>query len=291
MEERLQKVLAAAGVASRREAEKYITQGRVQVNGKYVTELGTKVDDFATITVDGKNIQRENKVYLLFYKPRGVVTTMHDPEGRPCIADYVEGVKERVYPVGRLDYNTEGLLLLTNDGTLDQRLTHPSHEVGKTYEVEVLGKVPQEKLDLLRIGVRLEDGLTAPALVELRGYDEERNFTTFTITIHEGRNRQVRRMCDFIGFPVRKLMRTQVGPLTLDGMKKGTYRRLDEYELTDLLEAAGMTEPMHYPIRRAPAEKKAEKPTKKFNKPSKKAEGENHGKGLRSSHRRTRRGR
>ena len=178
MEERLQKVLASAGVASRREAEKYILAGRVKVNGKIVKELGTKVGEKAFILVDGKPIKREKKAYYLFYKPRGVVTTMTDPQGRRTVADFAKDLPERVFPVGRLDYNTEGLLLLTNDGDLAQKLTHPKHEVNKTYRVTVPGLVPQDKLDLLRIGVKLEDGMTAPAIVTLIGYDNEKSNTT-----------------------------------------------------------------------------------------------------------------
>jgi len=240
MEERLQKVLAQAGVASRREAEEYITAGRVKVNGKVVKELGTKVGPDASIMVDGHPIRRERKTYLLFYKPRGVVTTMKDPEGRKTIADYVKDIPQRVYPVGRLDYNTEGLLLLTNDGDLAQAMTHPSHEVNKVYEVTVPGIVPQEKLDLLRIGVKLEDGMTAPALVDLTGYDYEKNLTRFNVTIHEGRNRQVRRMCDYIGFPVRYLRRVQMGTLTLDGLRRGDCRELFNEEIESLRLACGL---------------------------------------------------
>ena len=240
MEERLQKVLAQAGVASRREAEEYITAGRVKVNGKVVKELGTKVGPDAFIMVDGHPIQRERKTYLLFYKPRGVVTTMKDPEGRKSIADYVKDIPQRVYPVGRLDYNTEGLLLLTNDGELAQAMTHPSHEVNKIYEVTVPGIVPQEKLDLLRVGAKLEDGMTAPALVDLVGYDYEKNLTRFNVTIHEGRNRQVRRMCDYIGFPVRYLRRVQMGSLTLDGLRRGDCRELFNEEIEDLRAACGL---------------------------------------------------
>ena len=178
MEERLQKILAAAGVASRREAEKIITAGRVRVNGKVVTELGSKFDpDKVRIAVDGKPIKAETKAYYLFYKPRGVVTTMSDPQNRRSIADFVQDLPERVFPVGRLDYNTEGLLLLTNDGALAQALMHPSHEVNKTYLVKVPGIVHDDKLDMLRVGVKLEDGLTAPAVVNLRTYDHEHNFT------------------------------------------------------------------------------------------------------------------
>ena len=212
MEERLQKVLAAAGVASRREAEEYITAGRVKVNGKVVKELGTKVGPNAFITVDGHPVHRERKTYLLFYKPRGVVTTMKDPEGRKSIADFVKDIPQRVYPVGRLDYNTEGLLLI----------------------------VPQDKLDLLRIGVKLEDGMTAPALVNLMGYDYDKNLTRFTVTIHEGRNRQVRRMCDYIGFPVRYLRRVMMGPLTLTGLRRGDCRELFNEEIEELRAACGL---------------------------------------------------
>ena len=202
MEERLQKVLAAAGVASRREAEKYILGGRVKVNGKVVKELGTKVDEKCFITVDGKPIKRERKAYYLFYKPRGVVTTMSDPQGRRTVADYVKDLPQRVFPVGRLDYNTEGLLLLTNDGALAQGLMHPSR------------------------------------VVTLLEYDHERNMTYFDITIHEGRNRQIRRMCDYIGFPVRNLKRIKFGTLSLKGLSKGKMRELNENEAETLKKAA-----------------------------------------------------
>ena len=182
----------------------------------------------AFITIDGKGLRPTKKRYILLYKPRGVVTTMKDPQGRRTVAEMLEGVRERLYPVGRLDYQTEGLLLMTNDGELAQKMTHPSHHVNKTYEVTVKGKVPEEKLDILRMGVPLEDGLTAPALVYVKGYDPEKNLTLFTVTIHEGRNRQVRRMCgDFIGFPVNKLKRVQIASLTLEGLKKGEYRELE----------------------------------------------------------------
>lgn len=239
MEERLQKILASAGVASRREAEKIILAGRVKVNGKLINELGCKFDpDRCKITVDGKPILQESKVYYLFYKPRGVVTTMSDPQKRKTVADYMQNLPERVFPVGRLDYNTEGLLLMTNDGELAQKLMHPKHEVNKTYLVKVPGIVPQEKLDVLRVGVKLEDGLTAPAIVNLRTYDYEKNYTLFDVTIHEGKNRQIRRMCDAIGFPVRELKRIKMGPLTLSGLSKGKFRVLEAQELVELKKAA-----------------------------------------------------
>lgn len=235
-EERLQKILAQAGVASRRDAEKLILAGRVKVNGKVVRELGTKADASRDrLFVDDKPVELEEKTYYMFYKPRGVVTTMKDPEGRKCIADFVGEMAERLYPVGRLDYNTQGLLLLTNDGDLAQRMTHPSYEIRKTYQVRVPGIVPEEKLDALRMGVMLEDGITAPATVNLLGYNHDKNITEFNITIHEGRNRQVRRMCDVIGFPVRDLKRIKMGPLSLKNLGKGKIRPLEEEEIKLLL--------------------------------------------------------
>lgn len=234
--ERLQKIIAAAGVASRREAEKIILAGRVKVNGKVASELGVKADSSRDrITVDGRPLAIRIKSYYMFNKPRGVVTTMKDPEGRRCISDFARSLGERVYPVGRLDYNTEGLLLLTNDGELAQKLTHPSYEIRKTYRVKVLGIVPVIKLDKLRMGVELEDGLTAPATVDLVGYDREKGTTEFNITIREGRNRQVRRMCDAIGFPVRDLQRTKMGPLVLRGLGRGKIRELDDDEVQLLM--------------------------------------------------------
>ena len=242
MEERLQKILAAAGIASRREAEKIILAGRVKVNGKLIKELGAKFGPKAFITVDGKPIKNEKKVYYIFYKPRAVVTTMVDPQGRRTVADFLGNLTERVFPVGRLDYNTEGLLLLTNDGELAQKLTHPKNEINKSYRVAVVGIVPQEKLDLLRLGVKLEDGLTAPAIVDLVEYDHEKNLSVFNITIHEGKNRQIRRMCDYIGYPVRQLKRYKIANLTLTSLKRGQYRQLFEEELTALFKAVGSHE-------------------------------------------------
>lgn len=238
MEERLQKVLAAAGIASRRESEKIIIAGRVKVNNKIITEMGYKVKANDAISVDNKRIRAQKKVYYIFYKPRGIVTTMKDPQGRTTISDLIEDLKERVFPVGRLDYNTEGLLLLTNDGVLAQKLMHPSHEISKSYQATVPGIVPEEKLDLLRIGVKLEDGVTRPALVDLIGYDHEKNITVFNIAIYEGKNRQIRRMCDFIGFPVRKLKRYKMANLSINGLKKGEIRPLYTEELAALLKAA-----------------------------------------------------
>ncbi|PYI55245.1 pseudouridine synthase [Paenibacillus flagellatus] len=237
--ERLQKVLAQAGVASRRKCEEYIEAGRVQVNDETVTTLGVKVDpDVDAIKVDGRPINRQKKTYLLFNKPRGVITSAKDPEGRKVVADYLHGVKERVYPVGRLDYDTEGLLLLTNDGELANLLTHPKHHVPKTYHATVKGVPHGELLDKLRTGVQLEDGMTAPAEVEYVDINPDKNETIVSITIYEGRNRQVRRMFDAIKFPVEKLRRVQFGPLTVSGLMRGKYRALTAAEVAELRDSA-----------------------------------------------------
>lgn len=235
MEERLQKIISQAGVASRREAEKLIEAGRVTVNGKVVTELGTKVRPGRdVVSVDGKKLAGEKLVYILLHKPRGVVSTLQDPQGRKTVADLVKAVPQRVYPVGRLDYNTEGLLLLTNDGALTHSLIHPSKKVEKTYVAKVAGKPAEEKLDKLRVGIRLEDGLTAPAILELMGYDHEKKQTIIQITIHEGKNRQIRRMFEAIGHPVEKLKRIQFAMLDLSGVRRGQFRFLTKEEIKSL---------------------------------------------------------
>ena len=235
MLERLQKLLAQAGIASRREAEKMIIAGRISVNGQLVTQLGSKADPAVDqITVDGKRISGQFKRYYIFNKPRGVVTTLHDPQGRAAIGDYVKDLPERIFPVGRLDYYTEGVLILTNDGVLSQLLTHPRHKVKKTYQVGALGKIEHNDLDRLRVGILLEDGLTAPAVVDFVEYRPEKNLTVFTITIHEGRNRQVRRMCDAIGHAVRNLKRVKFAGISLNGLKRGALRELTENEVAAL---------------------------------------------------------
>jgi len=234
MQERLQKILSQAGIASRRESEKIITDGRVAVNGSVVTELGTKADpDQDIITVDGKPLTiEEQRVYLLLYKPVGYMTTMKDPEGRPIVSDLLKGVKERVYPIGRLDYNTEGLLLLTNDGELANQLMHPSHEVDKGYLVRVSGHVSPEQMKRLSEGVRLEDGMTAPAKV-LPVSESEHN-SWISITIHEGRYRQVRRMCEAVGLSVVRLKRSRYDFLEIGKLKPGEFRHLAPEEVAKL---------------------------------------------------------
>lgn len=235
MPERLQKVISQAGIASRRDSEELIKAGRVKVNGVVVTELGTKVEPTRDkVAVDNKLIRTEKPVYILLNKPRGIVTTLHDPEGRKTVASLLADISERIYPVGRLDYNTEGLLLMTNDGELTHALTHPSHEIDKTYRAKVLGRPPEEKLDRLRAGIKLEDGLTAPAKVNTIEYDREKDLTTIEIVISEGRNRQVRRMFEAIGHPVRQLKRVKFAFLTLVGVRRGAYRHLEPDEVENL---------------------------------------------------------
>lgn len=231
--DRLQKVMAHAGVASRRKSEEIIKQGRVKVNGEIVTEMGIKVEpEVDEIEVDGNIISKEKKVYLLLYKPLGYVTTADDPRGRKTVLDLIDDVKQRIYPVGRLDYNTSGLLLLTNDGQLTYVLTHPSYEIEKTYLVEAKGYVDDNKLEKLEKGIKLSDGITAPARIELK--DRDSFITKFTLTIHEGRNRQVRRMCKKVSNPVKSLQRIKFANLSLKGLEPGDYRELTTKELKKL---------------------------------------------------------
>ncbi|GIO65278.1 MULTISPECIES: pseudouridine synthase [Paenibacillus] len=233
--ERLQKILAQAGIASRRKCEELILAGKVEVNGETVTVLGTKADpEQDIITVEGKPIRNEKKIYIMMNKPKGVITSAKDPAGRKIVTDYIKGIKERIYPVGRLDYDTEGLLLLTNDGEFANMLTHPKHHVPKTYLATVEGIPHGTDLDKLRAGIQLEDGMTSPAEVEYKDIDIEKNEAVITITIHEGRNRQVRRMFDAISHKVIRLKRVSFGDLQLDNLKRGLYRHLTSNEVEAL---------------------------------------------------------
>lgn len=235
MKERLQKVMSNCGVASRRASEQLILAGKVRVNGVVVRELGTKVDlDKDMILVDGKRLEAEKKRYFLFNKPKGVITTASDDQGRETVMDYFKKVPERIYPVGRLDQNTEGLLLMTNDGELANILMHPSKLVDKTYEVKIKSRIADTVLQQLADGVELEDGITAPAIVCYNGYDVHTGITNVEITIHEGRNRQVRRMFEHFGLQVYNLRRVQYAFLTLSGVKRGAYRRLTPEEIAEL---------------------------------------------------------
>lgn len=240
MELRLQKLLAAAGVASRRDAEKLITDGRVTLNGQTVTQLGTKADpDVDTVCVDGQPIDlHPKKVYILLNKPRGYTSTREDPHAPKVVIDLVRDVNTHVYPVGRLDVDTEGLLILTNDGDFAMKITHPKHKIPKTYRAEVRGLVAQEILSILSRGIMLEDGFTAPAKTHLVGMNTARQASTVDITITEGRKRQVRRMFETVGHPVVRLTRTKIGNLTLGKLKPGEWRFLTPEEVQGLVSMA-----------------------------------------------------
>ncbi len=237
--ERLQKVLAAAGLGSRRKCEELITAGRVSVNGTVVDRLGTKADPWTDlIELDGIPVDlHPDKAYLLLNKPAGYITTMSDPQGRPTVMDLVPA-ERRVFPVGRLDLDTRGLLLFTDDGFLANRVTHPRYLLDKTYVAEVAGNVSAAKLHALRRGIQLEDGPTAPAQVRVLGTREGR--TLLELRIHEGRKRQIRRMLGAVSLPVVDLVRTSLGPLRLQGLAEGDWRPLRPAELKALLTALGL---------------------------------------------------
>ena len=232
MEERLQKFLAEAGVASRRKAEELITAGKVQVNGKTVTELGTKIDPQKDeVVYAGKKIdrQREKLVYIMLHKPEGYVTTAKEQFGRPADVDLVKGVEERIFPVGRLDYETSGLLLLTNDRELTYKLTHPKHDVEKTYIARLYGTPDDSALQKFRRGVIVDGRQTKPAKIHI--LEKGDRICTVEITIHEGRNRQVRKMCEAIRHPVAQLKRVATGELRLGELPKGKFRHLTAAEV------------------------------------------------------------
>lgn len=239
---RLQKLLAQSGVASRRKCEELMLDGLVEVDGEVVTRLGTKVDPrTAVIRVDGQRLPPvSEKVYLVLNKPRGVVSTMSDPEGRPTIADLVAERPERLFHVGRLDTDTSGLLLLTNDGDFAHRMAHPSYQVDKTYVAEVAGDVRKATLQRLREGVTLDDGPVQVSAVRVvgRGQGGARGRTIVELVIHEGRNRIVRRLLEEVGHPVQRLTRIRFGPVDLGGLPAGELRPLTLDELGSLLDAA-----------------------------------------------------
>lgn len=236
MEARLQKILSAAGVASRRASEQLILEGRVTVNGETIRELGTKADpEKDAIKVDGRRIKTDvAQRYIVLYKPKGYVTTRKDPEGRRTVMDLIDD-SQYIYPVGRLDYDTEGLVLMTTDGDLAARLMHPRHEVDKEYEVIVAGAPDARALEKLKKGVYIEGGRTSPAHVHIGSTVKGHKPTTLlTITIREGRNRQIRKMCSAVGLPVRDLRRIRMGPITLGRLKPGQWRALTPAEVKRL---------------------------------------------------------
>ncbi len=237
MEERIQKFLANSGIASRRKCEELILQGKVAVNGKIVTELGTKINiEKDRITFNGKEVkQQEEKVYVLLNKPIGYVTTAKEQFGRDKVTDLVK-VKERIVPVGRLDMYTSGALILTNDGDFVYKVTHPKNEITKTYTITLKGKVSDQEITMLREGVVLDDGFkTSPAKVKRIMEDIENDKTRLEIIIHEGKNREVRRMCEAIGKKVLALHRSKIGSITLEGLPIGKWRFLSKSEVEMLI--------------------------------------------------------
>ena len=230
---RLQKYMAECGVASRRRAEEMILEGRVSVNGTVIDQMGVQVEDGDEVRLDGKPIRPEaQKRYVMYHKPAGEVTTVSDPEGRATVLDHFRDYPVRLYPVGRLDYDSEGLLLLTNDGALTERMLHPSHLVEKTYLARVTGRVSMDSVRQLRGGVMLDDHKTAPAKVRI--IKEETFATVVLVTIHEGRNRQVRRMFEALGHRVLQLRRVRFGPLELGDLPRGQWRELTAEEVRRL---------------------------------------------------------
>lgn len=229
--ERLQKRIANSGYTSRRKAEALISEGKVKVNGSVVTELGTKVKPSDNIDVEGIRLEQEDKIYILFYKPSQVITSVSDDKGRKVVTDYFKQIKTRIYPVGRLDYDTSGLLLLTNDGEFTNLMTHPRYKIKKKYIVKLKGYLMREEVKALEHGIDLEDGKTQPALVKVKNQDKDRNTTLVEITITEGRNRQVRRMFEHFGHDVTKLQRIEFGPLDLKGLNAGEGRVLTPHEV------------------------------------------------------------
>jgi len=239
----LQKLLSQAGVASRRASEQLMLEGRVTVNGTTVRELGTKADPGDDIRVDGRRIKiAKERRYLLLNKPRGYVTTRSDPQRRPTVVDLLGGIREYVYPVGRLDFDSEGLLLLTNDGDLAARLTHPRHGVARVYEARVAGVPDAHDLDRLSRGVVIDGERTQPSDVKLAPPRRDAKGATLVITIREVRNRQVRKMCDAIGHPVDHLRRVAIGPIRDTKLKLGAWRDLRDDEVALLRKAAAHTE-------------------------------------------------
>lgn len=236
MAERLQKVIAEAGIASRRKAEKMIVAGRVKVDGHVITKLGTKVETFSNITVDDEPIERESLHTYLFYKPRGVVSTVEDDRGRKTVVDYFEDIPYRLYPVGRLDYDTSGLLLMTNDGKLANLLMHPRNEVAKVYVAKIKGILTSDEIKTLMQGVKLERFKAAPAKVKVLKTDHKKNTQIVQITIHEGHYHQVKRMFKAVGHLVDKLAREKYAFLTLDSLTSGQYRELSKHEVDKLMQ-------------------------------------------------------
>jgi 23S rRNA pseudouridine2605 synthase len=228
--ERLQKIIAQSGIASRRKAEELIKEGKVKVNGKVITELGTKVNTSDTIEVNNKILEKETKEYYLLNKPRGVITSTSDEKGRKTVLDFIN-TSARIYPVGRLDYDTTGALLLTNDGEFANILMHPTSEVDKVYLAKLEGIIKGEQINQLKDGVMLDDVLVKASRVKLKKVNQESNTCMVEITIHEGKNHQVKRMFEAVGYHVEKLTRERIGIFQIKDLKSGEYRKLSPKEV------------------------------------------------------------
>ncbi|GGH69012.1 ribosomal large subunit pseudouridine synthase B [Compostibacillus humi] len=233
--ERLQKVIAQSGIASRRKAEQLILEGKVKVNGKVITTLGTKVSKEDRIEVNGIPVEKEQPVYYVMYKPRGVISSVKDDRNRKTVIDlFGEEVTERIFPIGRLDYDTSGLLLLTNDGEFANLIMHPKYKIDKVYIAKVKGIPTKQDLSLLKKGVRSGKDFLKAVHVKLKGINRKSNTAILEITLHEGKNRHIRRMMDELGFPVLKLKRERYGFLDLKGLNPGEYRPLNPKEVKQL---------------------------------------------------------
>lgn len=236
--ERLQKVIAQSGITSRRKAEQLIIDGKVKVNGQTVTELGTKVTGDDNVEVNGVPLEKEAFVYYMLYKPRGVISSLKDDKNRKVVIDLMEDVSERVFPVGRLDYDTSGLLLLTNDGNFANLLMHPKHGVEKVYVAKIKGIPDKRELGRLKRGVKAEKDLLKATNYAILSTDKKKNTMIIELTLQEGKNRHVRRMMEQLGYPVMKLKRERYGTLTLDGLKPGDYRALTPKEIKQIRNSA-----------------------------------------------------
>lgn len=232
--ERLQKIIAQSGIASRRKAEQLILEGKVKVNGKVVTELGTKATSRDHIEVDGVKLEKEEPVYYLFYKPRGVISSLKDEKGRKIVTDYFPEVNKRIYPIGRLDYDTSGILLLTNDGEFANLLMHPKHGVEKVYTAKIDGIPSKKELSRLLKGVQDKGDILRVAAYKIGHIDKKKNTMTLELTLNEGKYRHVRRMMESLGYPVQRLKRERYGLLTLRGLKLGEYRALTPKEVNQM---------------------------------------------------------
>ncbi|MCD7809284.1 MAG: rRNA pseudouridine synthase [Erysipelotrichaceae bacterium] len=236
--ERLQKAIAASGYTSRRKAEDLIRQGRVEVNGEKVIEMGFKVKSGDFITIDGKPIESENKVYYVFYKPKSCICTLSDEHHRKTVIDYFGDVNERIYPIGRLDYDTTGILFLTNDGEFANLMMHPSSHLEKIYDVTINGIITKKTISQLQKGVYLDGVKTLPCRIKLVSQDEEHGSSRLLVKLVEGKNRQIKKMFESVGFEVKRLHRSQIGNVHLDGLKPGEYRRLKPHEVKELRQKA-----------------------------------------------------